>query len=153
MFADLANIGGCPREWEWNPHTAAHQDSQVVHQTVDGPNSAKNPPYRPGFGILKRGSLQHLTRNSDDIERIADFMSENTKENVAVAFRSIRITPYYLGDRLVDGLVKPGYVSKERIIGCRPALHPQKQDTRPESAVFGNRLFEIESRIQPHACV
>jgi hypothetical protein len=58
------------------------------------------------------------------MERIADFVSKNAEENVAVAFRPVRIASNYLSDRLIDGLVKAGYFRKgsrrRRWVGTAP---------------------------------
>jgi len=152
LFANRTQVRVCLRKRQLNAHTAANKDRQIIHQSINASDASENPRSADGLRLLGRTArLQSgLTGKPDDIEEIADFVSENAEENVAVAFRPVRITSDYLSDRLIDGLVKPGYFRKNHVVVARSASYPQEQDTRSESPVFGNRLFKIEARIQPH---
>src|SRR5258708_3700523 len=148
LFANRTQVRVCLRKRQLNAHTAANKDRQIIHQSINASDASENPRSADGWRLLERTArLQSLTGKPDDIEEIADFVSENAEENVAVAFRPVRITSDYLSDRLIDGLVKPGYFRKNHVVVARSASYPQEQDTRPQSTVFGNRLLEIEARI------
>jgi len=99
-----------------------------------------------GSAVLAIAAAKLGARHVAAIEIDPDAIG-NAEENVAVAFRPVRITSDYLSDRLIDGLVKPGYFRKNHVLVARSASYPQEQDTRTKSPVFGNGLFKIEARI------
>jgi hypothetical protein len=106
LFANRTQVRVCLRKRQLNAHTAANKDRQIIHQSINASDASENPRNADGLRLLERTApLQNLTGKPDIIQHIADFVTENAEENVAVAFRPVRITSDYLSDRLIDGLL------------------------------------------------
>src|SRR5580704_13720302 len=84
--ANFSKIASGLNQRKRHAHSAPDEDGQVINQPLDTTRAAKDSIDAARLRFVKRRRPQNFARKLDYIQRIANFVGENSEKSVAVMF-------------------------------------------------------------------